>query len=208
MAHTFTIGGAFKEARGIIKPKLWTVIGQYFVISLVFGVLGILAGNLGGIFVGILASFIITMFSLGYAENGSFSYHEFIKMLTFPKFAYYFLGVLVSGIFIGMGFFALIIPGIILAIRFAFVRFIVAENQVGPLEACRQSAKFTRGNRWKLLGFFVAAFFFNLLGLLCLVVGLLYTLPVTRIATAVVYKKLRGANEVVPEVIEATPEVV
>jgi len=202
MAHTFTIGGVFKEARGIIKPKLWTVIRQYFAISLIFGIIGTLAGTIGSIFVSILASFVITVFSLAYAENGSFSYHEFIKTLTFPKFAYYFLGVLVSGIFIGLGFVALIIPGIMLAVRFAFVKFIVAEKQVGPLEACRQSAKFTDGNRWKLLGFFVAAFFFNLLGMLCLVVGLLYTLPVTRIAIAVAYKKLRDTNDFVPNVVE------
>lgn len=204
MTHTFTIGGVFKESREIIKPKFWKVIRQYFAISLIFGLLSMLAGNniLVSMLIGILSSFVITVFSLGYAEKGNFSYHEFIKSLTFPKFAYYFLGVLVSTIFIVLGFVALIVPGIMLAVRFSMLAFILVEKEVGPLEACRQSAKLTRGNRWKLLGFFVAAFFFNLLGLLCLVVGLLYTIPVTRIAMAVIYKKLRDAKDFEPNIVE------
>lgn len=204
MTNTFTIGGVFKEARGIIKPKLWKVIWQYVGITAIFAVLSMTAGQstLVSILVSILGSFVFTVFSLGYAENGSFSYHEFIKKLTFSRFAYYFLAALVSGIFIILGFFALIIPGIILALRFAMVKYIVAEKEIGPLEACRQSAKLTRGSRMRLLGFYVTAFFFNLLGLICLGVGIFYTLPVTYIATAVIYKKLRDAKDFEPNVVE------
>jgi len=70
-----------------------------------------------------------------------------------------------------LGFFALIIPGIIIACRLAFVSYIIMDKKLDPIEAVELSWKLTRGYGWQifLLGF-VSIFIF-ILGLCLLIVG-------------------------------------
>ena len=204
MKDTFTVKGAFKEARALIKPQLWRVVGQYAWILTTFLLLNILAGSnlLLGIVMSALYAFATALFALGYAKRGSFSFRDFAQAFTFQAFAYFFLAYLVAKIFVIAGMVLLVIPGIMLAVWLCFVNFIAAEREVGPWDACKESARLTRGYRWQLLGFFAAALLFNLLGFVCLIVGLFYTLPVTMIALALIYKKLCEAKDFVPEIVE------
>ena len=70
-----------------------------------------------------------------------------------------------------LGFFALIIPGIIIACRLAFVSYIIMDKKLDPIEAVELTWKLTRGYGWQifLLGF-VSIFIF-ILGLCLLIVG-------------------------------------
>lgn len=98
-------------------------------------------------------------------------------------------GILYSMIYI-LGFILLIIPGIIWSIKFQYFGFIILEERLGPIKALKRSAQITRGNKWKLFGFSFILVAINLLGLLCLGVGLLITMPLTMLANTYVYKKL------------------
>lgn len=70
-----------------------------------------------------------------------------------------------------LGFFALIIPGIIIACRLAFVSYIIMDKKLDPIEAVELSWKLTRGHGWQvfLLGF-VSIFIF-ILGFCLLFIG-------------------------------------
>lgn len=71
-----------------------------------------------------------------------------------------------------LGFFALIIPGIIIACRLAFVSYIIMDKKLDPIEAVELSWKLTRGYGWQifLLGF--VSIFIVILGLCLLIVGI------------------------------------
>jgi hypothetical protein len=204
MQKLFTIGGVFREARGIIKPQLWKVLKQFIVIELVLVLASILAGNnmLLSIIVSSISAFVMAFFALGYAKHGTFSFKDFFESLSFKSFAYFFLAYIISKLVILGGFILLIIPGIVLSVRLCLVNFIASEKQVDLREALKESVRLTRGYRWKILGFFVAAFFFNVLGFLCLIVGGVYTSLVTVIAFGLIYKKLKEGNDFVPNIVE------
>ena len=66
------------------------------------------------------------------------------------------LGIsILVGLGVAIGFMLLIVPGIILALRWAVaVPACVVENK-GPLESMRRSAELTKGHRWKIFGVWV-----------------------------------------------------
>ena len=59
------------------------------------------------------------------------------------------------------------------------------------LESLTISSKLTHGVKWHLLGFFIVLAALNIAGALLLLIGLLVTLPVSMIAYAHIYLKLK-----------------
>ncbi len=58
------------------------------------------------------------------------------------------------------------------------------------MEAFRESARMTDGQKGQLFLFGLVIALFNLAGALCLLVGLLFTIPASMMAMAYVYRKL------------------
>ena len=171
----------------------------------------VLFGN-GAIIGSMITSYIVVKWALAYVNKGSFSFDDIFEGLTFKKFIYYVLAIILLGLSVVGGHILLIIPGIIFAVRLAFVKFIIIENEIKPMEALRESKRITKGYRWKLFWFFLVLLLINLLGLICLIVGIFYTAPLTALAVVIVYKKLSNRAEettpVIDEVIIETVEVV
>ena len=53
---------------------------------------------------------------------------------------------------VGLGFVFLIIPGIILACRLAFVSYLVMDKNMDPVAAVEKSWEMTRGHGWQIFG--------------------------------------------------------
>jgi hypothetical protein len=70
-----------------------------------------------------------------------------------------------------LGLFALIIPGIIIACRLAFVSYIVMDKKLDPIEAVELSWKLTRGHGWKIFFMGLASFFIIIFGICLVIVG-------------------------------------
>lgn len=79
--------------------------------------------------------------------------------------------LLVSAL-VALGIFALIIPGIIIACRLAFVSYIVMDKKADPIEAVEMSWKLTRGHGWTIFFMGFVSFFIIIFGLLMIVVGI------------------------------------
>ena len=90
-----------------------------------------------------------------------------------------------------LGFIALIIPGVYLLVRFSMLRFLVLEGK-GIMGSIRHSGPITEGVKWRLLGFFLVVAVLKALGALLFLVGLLITVPITMVAYAHVYEKLKA----------------
>jgi hypothetical protein len=97
---------------------------------------------------------------------------------------------LLTGLIVLVGFILLIVPGIIFALRYMFVPYIVMDKGLMPMDALRESARITYGYKWQLFGFFLLLVLLNILGLICLIVGLLVTVPITWLAVTRAYKTL------------------
>ncbi len=102
-----------------------------------------------------------------------------------------FLASLLVGILTLSGLVLLLIPGIYFMVRFAFVKFAVIDGSTiaGSFD---KSTALTEGHKWPLLGFLAVIILLNIVGALLFMVGLLITVPVTMIAFAHIYVKLKA----------------
>ena len=95
---------------------------------------------------------------------------ELLGSVSSKLFSLLLLGI-VTGILITVGFFFLIIPGIILALMwFVAVPVLVAEDK-GVFASMSRSSELTKGNRWRLIWLFVIIYV--LLFIVIFIVGLL-----------------------------------
>jgi hypothetical protein len=79
---------------------------------------------------------------------------------------------------------------LVLAVRFGFVQWALVDKGLGPVGCFKRSAAISRGHGVKLFLFGLTVFFLNLLGLICLVVGLFVTVLVSYCAFCSIYRKL------------------
>ncbi len=104
----------------------------------------------------------------------------------------YLLATFAYGLLMGIGFILLVVPGIVLAVRYVFYGYFVLERAARPGTALAQSAAATQGARWDLFILGLALLLLNVLGALLLLVGLLVTIPVSYLALARAYRTLTG----------------
>lgn len=136
----------------------------------------------------IIISLGITTVTLKAAYQQNYDFTDFFsKINLLPSYLWSYL---LYALVVTVGMLLLIIPGIIFLIMFCLCFFFVIDRAETGYDSLMESKKAVYGYKWKIFFFWIAAFFFNLLGLLLLGVGLLLTLPVTMIAFAYIYLKL------------------
>ncbi len=96
---------------------------------------------------------------------------------------------------IALGFVALIIPGIIIACRLAFVSYLVMDKNLEPIEAVEESWRMTRGYGWKIFWMAILSFFIGLGGLMALVVGIFFAIIWINAAFATIYQAVLNEKE-------------
>ena len=103
----------------------------------------------------------------------------------------YWVGSLLYGLVVFVGFILLIVPGIILATRLQFWTYVMVNKQCGPVAALKESWRITRGSLINIILFNLLSVAVVFLGILALGVGVLVAIPVTLLATTFVYGKLQ-----------------
>ncbi|MBI4848423.1 MAG: hypothetical protein HY808_07605 [Nitrospirae bacterium] len=114
---------------------------------------------------------------------------SFNLLLTFIAGSVVYYLIILGGLVL------LIVPGIIWGIKFSLFPYFVVDKGLGPIEALKASGKATEDAKWDLFLFGLLLGLINLIGVLCLLVGLFATLPATLVASAYVYRKLAGNIE-------------
>ena len=121
---------------------------------------------------------------------------EFSDLFScYPLFFNYLIGSILYWLIIMVGLILLIIPGIIWAIQFQYYSYLIIDRGLGPIDALKKSSEITKGVKWDLFVLSIVLGVINLLGLICLVVGLFATIPTTMVAIAFVYRKLLAQTE-------------
>jgi uncharacterized membrane protein len=125
--------------------------------------------------------------SLKFLDNQKPKYKD---LFYYKPIINFFLASIIEGLIVIGGFILLVIPGIFFALRLQYTCYLVVDRNLSPIEAIKTSWKITRGNAWKLFFFGILLGLINILGFLCLIIGLFVTVPLSMLATTFVYRKL------------------
>jgi len=115
-----------------------------------------------------------------------------------PQF-FKFLGAsILYGLMVFVGMLLLVVPGIICMVRFQFFGYLIVDKHMGPIEALKKSFAMTRGSSWNLVGLSLSLTVINIVGALCLILGLFVSIPLTSLAATLAYLTLLTAAETNP----------
>ncbi len=93
-----------------------------------------------------------------------------------------------------LGYLALIVPGVILALGLSFSYFYVVDQNMGPIEAMKASWAATKGQKGKIFLFGLASALLFLAALLACCFPALVAAPVIGIAAATIYVRISGTG--------------
>jgi uncharacterized membrane protein len=167
-----------------------------FLLSLVVGafVIGLITGGVpivGDIIAGLVTIAMISIL-LMIVDGHTPQYRDLLKPFqTYYVTLHYFIALILYVLAVIAGLILLILPGIYVAVRLQFFSYLVVDHgHMKGIDALKKSWEMTQGKFWKLFGWSIVLFFINLLGLLALGVGLLFTIPVTAVAYTKLYRTL------------------
>lgn len=117
---------------------------------------------------------------------------------NFRVFFSYFVAYLLYLIAVIIGLFLFVIPGIFIAVRFQFYPYFILESGDSSFTALKKSFYLSQNFTLELLLFGIAVVVLNLAGILLLGIGIIFTYPLTTMATAIIYKGLVQESETIP----------
>ncbi|MGM0442516.1 MAG: DUF975 family protein, partial [Elusimicrobiota bacterium] len=116
---------------------------------------------------------------------------QIVDLFSYPHLFFKYLGArILYSVMIFAGFILLIIPGVVLSLKFFLYNYCVVDQDLGPIRALKQSSTITEGLKLSLFVFLLKLAGINILGFLAFGVGLFFTLPLTSLAIAYVYREL------------------
>lgn len=95
---------------------------------------------------------------------------------------------------VGIATIALIIPGIIVACRLAFVSYLVMDKQLDPITAVETSWRMTKGHGWRIFGLGFTSFFIFIFGLILFIVGVFPAVIWIKASFAALYQGVLNEN--------------
>ncbi len=105
------------------------------------------------------------------------------------------LANLLMSALIAIGFLALIVPGIIVACRLAFVPYLVMDKNLDAIAAIEESWRMTKGYGWTIFGMGVVSFFIAIAGFLCLIIGIIPAVIWINSAFSTIYQTVLNQKE-------------
>jgi uncharacterized membrane protein len=139
-------------------------------------------------FLQVVMSMGLIRISLRFVDNQQAGTNDLFS--CFHLFFRYLFASIIFAVFVLLGLALLIVPGIILALKFQFYDYFIIDKELGIMESLERSGKITEGALWELFRFAITLIGINILGALCFGVGLLVTIPTSMLAMAHVYRQL------------------
>ena len=217
MKKEFSIEEALQYGWNTMKANIWFFVGVLVVAWAIMGIPYAIANALQRSFgaiaflfhivawvAGMIVSIGMITIALKFLDDQG---PVFDDLFSFKPHFWRYLGAsILTGLVIWAGFILLVIPGIYWSIKFQFYGYFVIDQNCDPIESMRRSSRITQDVKWRLFGFGVVVAIINMIGALCLLVGLFVTIPVTLLAYSSVYRKLLEQTESFKETA-TVPEV-
>lgn len=182
----------YERSWNLLKANFWPLVGVSVLMSVIYAALGYTQ------FQGI---FFVTPLLGGVFSAGAY-YFLLLKIRgqpaafadVFAGFTRAFLTLLVAGllisVFVTVGAFCLILPGVYLAVAYTFTIILAVDKRLGFWESMETSRKVITRQWWQVLGLILLAIPFLLLGVAALGVGIFVTIPLILGAVAYAYEDL------------------
>ncbi len=133
----------------------------------------------------------LATYSLSIANKLDFSYTQIAS-----GFKYFFKALILVILFTissAIGFLLLFVPGIIIALMFSQIFYIIAENpQTSIMDTFKQSASLMKNKKFQYLGLCLRYFAFFILGIFTLGIWWLWLIPQAYVSFAIFYKELKS----------------
>ena len=148
----------------------------------------------------IISFFVIGLFYFGYlsfflkiSRNKEVEVNE-LWSKTNMYLSYLGVSILV-GIIVSIGFVLFIIPGIILALMYSQVLFIMLDDEkIGITDAMKKSREMMNGHKWEYFVLILSFFGWMFLGILTFGILLFWVVPYMNVTTCNFYNKLKEAK--------------
>ena len=126
---------------------------------------------------------------------------EFADLFTgFNFFIPALVACLVITLFVAVGTLFCIVPGIVVAAMYKFTYLFIVDKRMEFWPAMEASRAVVKNDYFGFTMFLIALFLVNLLGVICCIVGVLVTIPLSFAAITVAYKEIVGFD---PRTVEA-----
>lgn len=198
--NTLSVKESLAFGWNTFKARPWFFVGTFALYAVIQIMLSVVQNYLPG-FVSFLLSMIastllyiglITIYLKAHADPKSPEFSDFWRPELFWR---YLAASIILAVIVMVGFILLIVPGIFLALAFAFTGYLVVDKGMNPVAALKESARITKGNRWKLLLLGVVLIVLTFLGALPFFLGLLVIGPISMLAGIHAYRVLEKAAE-------------
>lgn len=182
----------FKESQEKLKGKFLISIAAIFIISLISGIPTSIDPKMGVLTIILSAPLNLGMaiFFLNIVREKEVRIEQIFE--GFKNFVPSLVVTLLMVLVVGLGFVLLIIPGIILALGLSMAYYILADNPgMGAVDVLKASWEMMKGHKGDYFIYGLLCVVFSILGLLVLIVGIFYVLPIIYAASALFYEKIR-----------------
>lgn len=120
---------------------------------------------------------------------------DFFHEITWNRVRKTLVWGLLFGLIVLGGTFLLLIPWIIFSVRFQFFVFAVVDKWLWPVDALKYSWRITKWRFWEIVWFDCYFLLWNMVWMLCLLVGLIWTSAMTNLATARYYRLISNVYD-------------
>lgn len=199
MPSTLSVSDCISFGWKTFKSRPWFFVGTIVIYAIVQTVLSGIqdALDLAGILISIIAGMLfymgfLTLYLKAHDNAAAAKFSDFWNPAPFWNY----LGIsILLFLIVFVGLILLVVPGIIFALMFSFAGFLVVEKGMNPVKALKESARLTKGNRWKLFLLGLALLGLTILGMIPLFLGLLVVGPIAMFASIHAYRVLSGTQE-------------
>jgi uncharacterized membrane protein len=208
-----------EEAKAKIKGNLWTIWKAVLIIALISAGVNMIISTIfpstvtpemlesgtlpSGSSVWQLVSTLaelalmpLTVGLVGYVLKFSRGQNPEIKDIFgfYKNFLPIFVVSLLVGIFVGLGFMVLIIPGIIVALMLSMCNYLLADGRTDIWQIIKDSAEMMKGHKWEYFVFGLSFIGWVLLCCITLGIASIYVVPYMSVANCIWYDKLKALN--------------
>lgn len=190
-----------EEAKKLLKNNLWTVWKPILVPSLITSIIGSLVGaifkdNLDAVsIIGVLTNLLVLPMTVGtlyyilnFVRGKKLEVKEIFSF--YDKFLLIFAVTFLVGLFVSLWSLLLIIPGIIAALSYSMVTYLLADSKLdNPMELIKESKRMMNGYK---MNYFVFNLSFIGWQLLCVfIIPVIFVIPYMAVSNALYYEELR-----------------
>jgi hypothetical protein len=191
-AVTLDILGCYDRSWTLLKANFWPLVGLSAVISVAYALLADADKHgiffLTPLFTGVLLG-TFCCYYLRRIRGQPSTIPDAFKGVGKPFGSLVVIG-LVTSLFVTVGMFCLILPGIYLLVAYLFSSFLAVDKGLGFWDAMETSRRVITRNWWRVFGLILLGIPFMLLGALALAVGIFVALPLVLGAYVYAYEDL------------------